>query len=195
MRRFIAHSEHFLHAPNLQAALEIISTAAEKSDAVPAIIMRDNSAGCGGFHIDGLSPRVRTLRSKLLRFMEEHVLPSEAAFEEHASGPMRWTIPPLMEQLKDKAKRAGLWNLWLPASLAALLEPLVSGLGEAERVSLLGPGLNNLEYAHLCEITGRSPWAPEVFNCGAPDTGNMEVRHETHFQPSSAQAGEIQHSC
>ncbi|GAX77668.1 hypothetical protein CEUSTIGMA_g5111.t1 [Chlamydomonas eustigma] len=191
-----------------------------------------DSATSGGFDVKGLSPRVQSLRNALLSFMEQHVYPAETALEELASGPQRWTVSPIMEELKCKvreaprltvspimeelkckvreaprltvspimeelkckvreaprltvspimeelkckAKACGLWNLWLPASLAAGLTPLLAKYPEDERHMLLGPGLNNLEYSHLCEITGRSPWAPEVFNCGAPDTGNMEV--------------------
>src|SRR5262245_24933195 len=101
--------------------------------------------------------RTTDLRARLQRFMDEHVLPAEAVFAEQLeSGSSRWAIPPVMEELKARAKREGLWNLFLP---------------ESEH----GPGLTNLEYAPLCEVMGRSPIAPEVFNCSAPDTGNMEV--------------------
>jgi acyl-CoA dehydrogenase len=88
--------------------------------------------------------------------MEEHVYPSESKYQEHCEGPNRWQPVPVIEELKPKARAAGLWNLFLPAS---------------DR----GAGLTNLEYAPLCEIMGRSPIGPEVFNCSAPDTGNMEV--------------------
>ncbi len=89
--------------------------------------------------------------------MEEHVYPNEARIEESLNEQStRWSIPPLMEELKEKAKQQGLWNLFLPHSE-------------------LGAGLTNLEYAPLCEIMGRSMIAPEIFNCNAPDTGNMEV--------------------
>jgi acyl-CoA dehydrogenase len=88
--------------------------------------------------------------------MEEHVFPNERRFHEHSRGPNRWQPVPIIEELKPKARAAGLWNLFLPAS---------------ER----GAGLTNLEYAPLCEIMGASPMGPEVFNCSAPDTGNMEV--------------------
>ena len=110
--------------------------------------------------------RTKDLKATLQRFMDEHVLPSEAVFAKQLeSAPSRWTIPPVMEELKARAKRDGLWNLFLP---------------ESE----YGPGLTNLEYAPLCELMGTSPIAPEAFNCSFPDTGNMEVlvRYGTEAQ-------------
>ena len=106
------------------------------------------------------TPKVQELRNKLNAFFDEHIYPNERAFndevaENRAKG-NAWVPTALIETLKDKARDAGLWNLFLPVS---------------ER----GAGLSNLEYAPLCEIMGRVPWAPEVFNCGAPDTGNMET--------------------
>ncbi|HIB19365.1 MAG TPA: acyl-CoA dehydrogenase, partial [Alphaproteobacteria bacterium] len=90
-------------------------------------------------------------------FMEGNVYPNEKVYEQQLDeGETRWQIPPIMEELKAKAKSENLWNLFLP---------------ESER----GYGLTNLEYAPLCEIMGRSPIGAEVFNCSAPDTGNMEV--------------------
>ncbi|MEL7024628.1 MAG: acyl-CoA dehydrogenase [Pseudomonadota bacterium] len=101
--------------------------------------------------------KVERLRQRVLAFMDEHIYPNESTYHDFIeNADDRWTIPPIMESLKDKAKSAGLWNLFLP---------------ESHR----GAGLTNLEYAPLCEIMGRSPIAPEVFNCAAPDTGNMEV--------------------
>lgn len=107
------------------------------------------------------------LRERLLRFMNEHIYPNEAALLDHEHGPNRWQPAALIETLKEKARQQGLWNLFLP---------------ESEH----GAGLSNLDYAHLCEIMGRSPFAPEVFNCAAPDTGNMEVlaRYGTEEQKS-----------
>ena len=98
-----------------------------------------------------------TLVERLHAFMETHVVPSERRYaEELAAAPSRWTQPPVIEELKARARDAGLWNLFLP---------------EPE----FGAGLSNREYAPLCEMMGRSLIAPEVFNCNAPDTGNMEV--------------------
>jgi acyl-CoA dehydrogenase len=103
------------------------------------------------------SEKVQKLVSRLEAFMDELVYPNERVFEEQLeAAESRWTVPPIMEELKGEAKAAGLWNLFLP---------------ESE----YGAGLTNLEYAPLCEVMGRSPIAPEVFNCNAPDTGNMEV--------------------
>jgi acyl-CoA dehydrogenase len=101
--------------------------------------------------------KVRRLMARLEAFMDEFVYPNEKTYaEQHAAAEDRWTIPPIVEELKSEARAAGLWNLFLPDSE-------------------LGAGLTNLEYAPLCEIMGRSPIAPELFNCNAPDTGNMEV--------------------
>src|SRR3954464_8723804 len=103
------------------------------------------------------SDKVKSLSAQVRAFMDEHVYPAEKVFERQLNEqPSRWQIPPVMEELTQKARAAGLWNLFLP---------------ESE----LGAGLTNLEYAPLCEIMGRSPIAPEVFNCSAPDTGNMET--------------------
>src|SRR5690625_260143 len=104
------------------------------------------------------SEKVREMRQKLEDFMEQHVYPNESVYERQLSEQTsRWeSVPPIIEELKKKAKAAGLWNLFLP---------------DEE----YGAGLTNLEYAPLCEIMGRSSIAPEVFNCNAPDTGNMEV--------------------
>src|ERR1700704_5853023 len=112
------------------------------------------------------SDKVKRLEARVREFVDREVYPAEAGFERQLNeAPSRWQIPPVMEELKAKARAAGLWNLFLP---------------ESE----YGAGLTNLEYAPLCEIMGRSPIAPEVFNCSAPDTGNMEtlVRYATKEQ-------------
>jgi acyl-CoA dehydrogenase len=106
------------------------------------------------------SPKVRDLQKRLVAFMDEHIYPNEEVFDGEVAANRAagnpWVPTAVMEQLKEKARAAGLWNLFLPQS---------------ER----GAGLTNLEYAPLCEIMGRSHIAPEAFNCNAPDTGNMET--------------------
>ncbi|HZS05461.1 MAG TPA: acyl-CoA dehydrogenase [Blastocatellia bacterium] len=102
------------------------------------------------------SPKVKELLQKVGAFMDEYVYPNERKFLDQINEGDRWQPTAIVEELKPKARAAGLWNLFLP---------------ESE----YGAGLTNLEYAPLCEMMGRSPLAPEVFNCSAPDTGNMEV--------------------
>jgi acyl-CoA dehydrogenase len=128
------------------------------------------------------SDKVKDLSRKLGAFMEAHVYPNEKTFRQQlAAAGDRWQPVPIIEELKKKARSEGLWNLFLPASKQ-------------------GAGLTNLEYAPLCEIMGRSPIAPETFNCSAPDTGNMEVleRYGTEAQKETwlkpLLAGEIR-SC
>src|SRR6266481_6892715 len=102
------------------------------------------------------SEKVRALQARVEAFMVEHIYPNEEELFAQVNEGDRWQPVPLLESLKAKARTAGLWNLFLP---------------ESE----YGAGLTNLEYAPRCEIMGRSPWAPEAFNCSAPDTGNIEV--------------------
>ncbi|GGF12945.1 acyl-CoA dehydrogenase [Aliidongia dinghuensis] len=111
------------------------------------------------------NPKTRELLARLGAFMEAHVYPNEERYAREVADGDRWQPVPLIEELKGKARAAGLWNLFLPDSD-------------------LGAGLTNLEYAPLCETMGRVLWAPEVFNCSAPDTGNMEVlvRYGTEAQ-------------
>src|SRR5262245_16021728 len=103
------------------------------------------------------SKKTKMYMEQLQDFMTKYIYPNEKVFHDQLdAGPSRWQVPPIMEELKATARERGLWNLFLP---------------ESER----GAGLSNLEYAPLAEIMGRSPIAPEAFNCNAPDTGNMEV--------------------
>ncbi|HBI67542.1 MAG TPA: acyl-CoA dehydrogenase, partial [Massilia sp.] len=107
------------------------------------------------------SDRCKELQTRLLAFMDEHIYPNEKAFKEevdrNGAAGNRWVPTELIERLKPLAREQGLWNLFLPKSPRA------------------PEGLSNLDYAPLCEIMGRVSWAPEVFNCSAPDTGNMET--------------------
>ncbi|MDB5840958.1 MAG: acyl-CoA dehydrogenase, middle domain protein [Herminiimonas sp.] len=108
------------------------------------------------------SDRCKGLQAKLLKFMDEHIYPNEKAYTQEIGRNgrekgNRWLPTALIEELKPKAREQGLWNLFLPKSARA------------------PEGLSNLDYAPLCEIMGRVKWAPEVFNCAAPDTGNMET--------------------
>ena len=106
-----------------------------------------------------LSQRCNEMRAELLAFMDEFIYPNEETFEEQLSSQgTRWHTPQIVDDLKAEARKRGLWNLFLPDEHH-------------------GAGLTNVEYAPLCEIMGRVDWAPEVFNCNAPDTGNMEVLH------------------
>ena len=103
------------------------------------------------------SAKVKDLQEKLIDFMQSNIYPNEGNYFDYIEkSKSRWVVPPIMEELKDKAKIARLWNLFLPDSK-------------------YGAGLSNLEYAPLAEIMGRSFIASEIFNCSAPDTGNMEV--------------------
>jgi len=111
------------------------------------------------------SAKVRALQQRLHAFMAEYIYPNEQRYQDEAAAGDRWQPPALIEELKRTARAAGLWNLFLP---------------ESSR----GGGLSNLEYAPLCEIMGRVGWSSEVFNCSAPDTGNMETleRYGTEAQ-------------
>ncbi|WOB10738.1 acyl-CoA dehydrogenase family protein [Piscinibacter gummiphilus] len=114
------------------------------------------------------SPRTQELQAKLLRFMDDYIYPAEARYtaeiEANTKAGKRWTPLETIEELKVKARAQGLWNLFLPPSADGSVR-------EAE----YGPGLSNQEYAPLAEIMGRVMWSSEVFNCSAPDTGNMET--------------------
>ena len=116
------------------------------------------------------SPRTQELQTRLHAFMAEHVYPAEARYfaeiEANTQAGKRWSPLQVIEELKPKARAAGLWNLFLP--------PHAEGAG-ANGVAEFDFGLSNQDYAPLAEIMGAVPWSSEVFNCSAPDTGNMEV--------------------
>lgn len=115
-----------------------------------------------------ITARARALRDRVAEFVALQVVPAEAALAAHAADPAtRWQVSPVMESLKSRARAEGLWNLFLPDATH-------------------GAGLSNLEYAPIAECMGRSVFAPEVFNCNAPDTGNMEVL--LHFATPEQQA-------
>jgi len=103
-----------------------------------------------------LTERAIHLHRRLTQFMADFIYPNESTYRQQVGEGERWKVLPIVEELKSRAREASLWNLFLP---------------ESE----YGPGLTNHEYAPLCEVMGRVTWAPEVFNCSAPDTGNMEV--------------------
>ena len=115
------------------------------------------------------SPRAAELQARLSAFMDRHVYPVETLYQEQVENGHRHHRPPVLEELKRRARGEGLWNLFLP--------------GEH------GAGLTNLEYAPLAEIMGRVLWAPEIFNCSAPDTGNMEVLVALRHARSKRSAG------
>ena len=108
-----------------------------------------------------VTPRARQLHEQLTRFMDAHIYPNEAGVEAEIGTGDRWQHLHLIDDLKGKARAEGLWNFFLPPG--------------SDPGGKFGPGLSNLEYTGLCETMGRVWWAPEVFNCSAPDTGNMEV--------------------
>ncbi|HEY8356376.1 MAG TPA: acyl-CoA dehydrogenase family protein, partial [Ramlibacter sp.] len=112
------------------------------------------------------SAKTRELQDRLQQFMADHVYPNEKTYtqqlQSNTEAGRRWTPLPVIEELKVKARAAGLWNLFLPVDTA-------------EASGYTGAGLTNQEYAPLAEIMGRVPWSSEVFNCSAPDTGNMET--------------------
>ena len=108
------------------------------------------------------SDKARGLIDRVRGFMDEHIYPNEARYEAEVAEGDRWKVLPVIEELKPVARAAGLWNLFL-------------NISEHDTAEWQGPGLTNLEYAPLAEEMGRVGWSSEVFNCSAPDTGNMEV--------------------
>ncbi|VDO96116.1 unnamed protein product [Heligmosomoides polygyrus] len=110
---------------------------------------------------ESLSEKARKLYKLVRQIVHEDIIPIEAEVLQYCQGPDRWTPHPKLERIKEKAKSLGAWNLFISEHI--------------DPDGKYGAGLTNVEYAHICELMGRSPFAPEVFNCQAPDTGNMEV--------------------
>ncbi|KAL4570346.1 hypothetical protein LXL04_025998 [Taraxacum kok-saghyz] len=151
-------------------------------DYVSAITNNKNNQELEGGGGGGFVPnkKIKDLREKLIKFLEENIYPMEPEFVKLAQSSMKWTVHPQEEKLKDLAKQQGLWNLFIPVDSAERARKILcEGRNDDDVIGAfpnqLGAGLSNLEYGYLCEIMGRSVWAPQVFNCGAPDTGNMEV--------------------
>ena len=128
------------------------------------------SEGLMPFSATALPDHVQKLLAKLQEFMKENIYPNQSVFEEHQKSEDCWKPHPLIETLKSEAQAAGLWNLFIPV--------------ECDPENVYGAGLTNVEYAFLCEEMGKSIYAPEIFNCSAPDTGNMEVliKYGSHEQ-------------
>ena len=116
-------------------------------------------------HFD-YTPRMKEMQERLRTFMDEHIYPNEARYEQEVSTGERWKVIEVIEELKPKARAAGLWNMFVPPTHGG--EPV-------HHFHFDGTPLTNLEYAPLAEEMGRAGWSSEVFNCSAPDTGNMEV--------------------
>ena len=125
------------------------------------------------------SPRTQELQARVSAFMAEHIYPAEpryfAEIEANSRAGKRWTPLQLIEELKPKARAAGLWNLFLPPSAEGAHTHARAEGSTAKKDAEFSFGLSNQDYAPLAEIMGAVPWSPEVFNCSAPDTGNMEV--------------------
>ncbi|XP_069611155.1 acyl-CoA dehydrogenase family member 10 [Ranitomeya imitator] len=128
---------------------------------IPRAYLHSHQRGVLIISPEGLSTKAKNLYSKLKEFMELHIYPAEQHLRNYQFSEEKWKPHQLIEDLKEKAKTQGLWNLFLPL--------------ESDPEGKYGARLTNMEYAHLCELMGTSLYAPEVFNCSAPDTGNMEV--------------------
>ncbi|XP_044131714.1 acyl-CoA dehydrogenase family member 10 isoform X1 [Bufo gargarizans] len=128
---------------------------------VPRAYLHSNQRGILIISPEGLSTNAKSLYGKLKEFIELHIYPAEQELRDYQLSVRRWEPHQLIEDLKEKAKNQGLWNLFLPL--------------ESDPEGKYGAKLTNMEFAHLCELMGTSIYAPEIFNCSAPDTGNMEV--------------------
>uniref|UniRef100_A0A4W3J982 Acyl-CoA dehydrogenase family member 11 n=1 Tax=Callorhinchus milii TaxID=7868 RepID=A0A4W3J982_CALMI len=164
LRSFATWSRQSSSATHVSSSFDI------KAPRHPAVAMASAPKGHLIVSAESLPVRVQELHRTLSTFMDKQVLPLEQELRDYQSSDNRWIPNPHIEELKRKAREDGLWNLFLPL--------------EADPKIEYGAGLTNLEFAYLCEVMGRSLHAPEVFNCSAPDTGNMEVlvRYGTESQ-------------
>eukprot|EP00210_Caulerpa_lentillifera_P008134 g7768.t1 len=138
---------------------------------IPVSSLLVSSLDFNGFQI---SPKAKKLIMKVSKFLETYIFPLETEMEKHVVSDHRWKVFPRMESLKQKAQELKLWNLFISLEMRSEVRKLEM-LSVQEKELLSGQGLTHLEYSFIAEIMGQCPWASEVFNCNAPDTGNMEI--------------------
>ena len=168
-----ASSQHAALVSSEEHVLALVETSAK----LLAPPVSDSSIHGNQIFIGDGGSRIRHIVGRLRHFMKTEIMPVEDVLTQHAQSDNRWTIHPIQEKLKRQAKSQGLWNLWISPDLAQCMTSLIDSCNDCDctREQVLGPGLSNAEYAMCAEIMGYSPWSSEIFNCSAPDTGNMEV--------------------
>lgn len=167
-----ASSQHAAELSSEGHVLALVETASKLLAVHDAIPSQPHD---GHIFIGHSGSRISNILTKLIFFMRTRVMSAEHVLTKHAQSQDRWTIHPLQEELKGVARDQGLWNLWISKDLANIMGAVIEPCQGWSKEHLIGPGLSNVEYARCAEIMGYSPWASEIFNCSAPDTGNMEV--------------------